>query len=566
MSMKRPHHPILVPSNQISYGSHADGLENEGNRLIKRQKTLHGSQQASVSSTSENDDSYAAKPRSSHPNLPTSSGILTKGSTNLPDGVGISWLKKKNASRFFSMALPSRTGVNVSLAESKTLPIKEMYFGRKRLRGGFFIDFNPGSSDFLIRGPEGYRQGVIFAQSVKSMHFGDGHVQEPCLRLVSKPLPPGRRHTGIGTEWGNDFVPGEPGKGEVTFKFDKQAPEWSNEAYAAFQRHCKDRVEAYSEAVGEAAQKEMWNAAIESSSNANGELLEGQTDEMQMEMEYVEPLEPVRNQDEDERAGVPEMTCTEAQEEEEKLEDFSSVALITSPVVSSDLTILPSSPATSSGSTSAPLQDACSSEAASSTTPTISAETEVAAMVMYSEPECPKHDAVDHRDLSTEPRQVPVSAVTSPSDGCEEKEARTETELTLTPAPAPEPESPEHHEVPAFVPSPPDGCAEKEARTETDSNSTETELTLMPTPAPESESPEPALFSPKSCSSGSECCQQVWYPAVASYAHLMESVIRHARQQVRQTQVGESIGDEDDALLRMNMSLRFRLSHLISVA
>ncbi|KIK52540.1 hypothetical protein GYMLUDRAFT_1028674 [Collybiopsis luxurians FD-317 M1] len=198
------------------------------------------------------------------------------------------------------MSIPLRAGVNVSLAESKMLPIKEMYFGC----------------------PEGYWQGVILAQSVKSMHFGDRHVQEPCLRLVSKPLLPGCRHMGIGTEWGHNFVPGKPGKGEVVFKFNKQAPEWSNEAYAAFQRHCKDRVGVYSEAVGEAAQKEMWNAAVKSL-NANRELLEVQTDGMQMEMENIEPLEPVQNQDNNEGTGVTEMACAEAQEEREKAEDLS---------------------------------------------------------------------------------------------------------------------------------------------------------------------------------------------------------------------------------------------------
>ncbi|KAJ3838081.1 hypothetical protein F5878DRAFT_562963 [Lentinula raphanica] len=144
----------------------------------------------------------------------------------------------------------------------KTIPLKEIYFGLKHLKEGYRLEFNPkGVQSFRIEGPD-CKEIVTFAQSVKSMQFGDPNHSKLCIKFTSKPLPPDRRHTGIGKNWEEDFLPGEPGRGEVTLKVDKDNPVWSVEVFQTFKAHCK-RIPGNecSEVLGLQANLSIWSLA-----------------------------------------------------------------------------------------------------------------------------------------------------------------------------------------------------------------------------------------------------------------------------------------------------------------
>ncbi|KAJ3731292.1 hypothetical protein DFJ43DRAFT_1155796 [Lentinula guzmanii] len=146
----------------------------------------------------------------------------------------------------------------------KTIPLKEIYFGLKHLGEGYRIVLNPSAKvqGFFIHGPEKYRESVTFAQSVKSMQIGDTNYPKPCIKFTSKPLPHSRRHIGIGQKWGEDFIPGEPGKGEVTLKIDEENPDWSPAVFNTFRLYCKRVLHTEcSEVFGLQGNLALWSLA-----------------------------------------------------------------------------------------------------------------------------------------------------------------------------------------------------------------------------------------------------------------------------------------------------------------
>ncbi|KAJ3982841.1 hypothetical protein F5890DRAFT_1555522 [Lentinula detonsa] len=146
----------------------------------------------------------------------------------------------------------------------KTIPLKEIYFGLKHLGEGYRIVLNPYAKvqGFFIQGPEEYRESVTFAQSVKSMEIGDVNFPKPCIKFTSKPLPDSRRHIGIGRIWRENFIPGEPGKGEVTLKIDEENPDWSPDVYNTFRLYCKRVLHREcSDVVGLQSNLALWSRA-----------------------------------------------------------------------------------------------------------------------------------------------------------------------------------------------------------------------------------------------------------------------------------------------------------------
>ncbi|KIK69669.1 hypothetical protein GYMLUDRAFT_34067 [Collybiopsis luxurians FD-317 M1] len=159
----------------------------------------------------------------------------------------------------------SRSSRTTAKSDFEILPLSEMYFGLKCLGRGYHLVFKSGAPvGFTIRGPDDYKESVTFANDVKSIEVGDPAAEAPCIKFVAKPLPPERRHTGIGGKWGNDFVPGERGKGEVTFKFDKTDSRWSPGAFISFRDICKRNIPEYSHVVG-SGQDSLWAAAVQAS-------------------------------------------------------------------------------------------------------------------------------------------------------------------------------------------------------------------------------------------------------------------------------------------------------------
>ncbi|KAJ3789207.1 hypothetical protein GGU10DRAFT_305668 [Lentinula aff. detonsa] len=149
-------------------------------------------------------------------------------------------------------------------AKFKTIPLKEIYFGLKHLGEGYRIVLNPSAKvqGFFIHGPEKYKETVTFAQSVKSMQIGDVNQPKPCIKFTSKPLPHSRRHIGIGREWEEDFIPGEPGKGEVTLKIDEENPDWSPDVYNTFRLYCKRVIQTEcSDVFGLQGNLALWSRA-----------------------------------------------------------------------------------------------------------------------------------------------------------------------------------------------------------------------------------------------------------------------------------------------------------------
>ncbi|KAF5389178.1 hypothetical protein D9757_003427 [Collybiopsis confluens] len=223
----------------------------------------------------ENQEQQRKPPSSGHIDLRRNTRKPMQGRTPLKMSVIVSSRLKNNtmdsiatsSTGFQSSSSSSSSSTSRPLKPklSKQLPLREFYIGLQHYEEGYSLIFNsqdpPG---FIISGPQGKLERATFAQDVKTIELGDTNAENTCMKFTSRPLPPQRRYYGIGQKLGDRYVPGEPGKGEVIFKFERM-DNASKKVYEEFRKLCRKHVAEHRDVIGEPAQRALWSRAVHAS-------------------------------------------------------------------------------------------------------------------------------------------------------------------------------------------------------------------------------------------------------------------------------------------------------------